>query len=596
MSTTSASVSKLVRRKKMRLGELLIDANAITQEQLDQALKLQKTTGHKLGRALTEVGAIDEADLYKFLAKRLEIEYLDIGSIKLEPETVKILPEVQARRLRALVLKQDQGGILVGMADPTDIFAHDELARLLGKTVKIALVNETELLRTIDITYRRTDEINALAAEVKEELGDSRIDIDQLTAEEDSAEAPIIKLLQSMFRDAVQVSASDIHIEPDEFVLRIRQRVDGILQEHVIDGRGVAGALVTRLKLMSGLDISEKRLPQDGRFSVRVNETTLDIRVSTLPVQFGEAVVLRLLDHSANLLSLEKLGMPAKLLERFYRMIGRPSGMVLVTGPTGSGKTTTLYSALNYVNKPSTKIITVEDPVEYRLARINQVQIHTRIGLDFGRVLRTALRQDPDIILVGEMRDRETVDIGLRAAMTGHLVFSTLHTVSAVATANRLLDMGAAGYLIGAALQGIVAQRLVRRVCESCAEPAELSVGQSAWLKMMLGSKQLGDAKFVHGRGCNYCQLTGYRGRIGVYELLEMDAGLTDALRREDLSGFVALAAKKKSYVPLVNCALDYALSGITSLDEVLRVAGGLDAEDSVVADSAESVDETADG
>ena len=596
MSTTSASVSKLVRRKKMRLGELLIDANAITQEQLDQALKLQKTTGHKLGRALTEVGAIDEADLYKFLAKRLEIEYLDIGSIKLEPETVKILPEVQARRLRALVLKQDQGGILVGMADPTDIFAHDELARLLGKTVKIALVNETELLRTIDITYRRTDEINALAAEVKEELGDSRIDIDQLTAEEDSAEAPIIKLLQSMFRDAVQVSASDIHIEPDEFVLRIRQRVDGILQEHVIDGRGVAGALVTRLKLMSGLDISEKRLPQDGRFSVRVNETTLDIRVSTLPVQFGEAVVLRLLDHSANLLSLEKLGMPAKLLERFYRMIERPSGMVLVTGPTGSGKTTTLYSALNYVNKPSTKIITVEDPVEYRLARINQVQIHTRIGLDFGRVLRTALRQDPDIILVGEMRDRETVDIGLRAAMTGHLVFSTLHTVSAVATANRLLDMGAAGYLIGAALQGIVAQRLVRRVCESCAEPAELSVGQSAWLKTMLGSKQLGDAKFVHGRGCNYCQLTGYRGRIGVYELLEMDAGLTDALRREDLSGFVALAAKKKSYVPLVNCALDYALSGITSLDEVLRVAGGLDAEDSVVADSAESVDETADG
>ena len=307
-------------------------------------------------------------------------------------------------------------------------------------------------------------------------------------------------------------------------------------------------------------------------------------------------MVLRLLDHSANLLSLEKLGMPAKLLERFYRMIERPSGMVLVTGPTGSGKTTTLYSALNYVNKPSTKIITVEDPVEYRLARINQVQIHTRIGLDFGRVLRTALRQDPDIILVGEMRDRETVDIGLRAAMTGHLVFSTLHTVSAVATANRLLDMGAAGYLIGAALQGIVAQRLVRRVCESCAEPAELSVGQSAWLKTMLGSKQLGEAKFVHGRGCNYCQLTGYRGRIGVYELLEMDAGLTDALRREDLSGFVALAAKKKSYVPLVNCALDYALSGITSLDEVLRVAGGLDAEDSVVADNAESADETADG
>ncbi|MGI9234668.1 MAG: GspE/PulE family protein [Woeseiaceae bacterium] len=596
MSTSTATVAKLARRKKMRLGELLLDANAITQEQLDQALALQKRSGHKLGRALTEVGAIDEADLYKFLAKRLEIEYLDISSIKLQTETVKLLPEVQARRLRALVLKQDKDHLLVGMADPTDIFAHDELGRILGKSVKIALVNETELLRTIDITYRRTDEINALAAEVKEELGEARIDIDQLTADEDSAEAPVIKLLQSMFRDAVQVSASDIHIEPDEFVLRIRQRVDGVLQEHVIDGRGVAGALVTRLKLMSGLDISEKRLPQDGRFSVRVNETTLDIRVSTLPVQFGEAVVLRLLDHSANLLSLEKLGMPPKLLERFYRMIERPSGMVLVTGPTGSGKTTTLYSALNFVNKPSTKIITVEDPVEYRLARINQVQVHTRIGLDFGRVLRTALRQDPDIILVGEMRDRETVDIGLRAAMTGHLVFSTLHTVSAVATANRLLDMGAPGYLIGAALQGIVAQRLVRRVCESCAEPAELSPGQSTWLKAQIGTKRAAGTKFVHGRGCNYCQLTGYRGRIGVYELLEMDAGLTDALRREDLSGFVSLAAKKKSYVPLVNCALDYAISGITSLDEVLRVAGGLDAEDNAAAGNTESTAETVDG
>lgn len=557
-----------------------MDAGAITQDQLDQALALQKSTGHKLGRALTEVGAIDEAELYLFLAKRLEIDYLDLSSIKLQSEIVKLLPEVRARRLRALVLKRDRDGLLVGMADPTDIFAHDELARLLGTTVKIALVNESELLRTIDIMYRRTDEIDALAAEVKEDLGEARIDIDQLTADEDSAEAPVIKLLQSMFRDAVQVSASDIHIEPDEFVLRIRQRVDGVLQEHVIDGRGVAGALVTRLKLMSGLDISEKRLPQDGRFSIRVHETTLDVRVSTLPVQFGEAIVLRLLDHSANLLSLDKLGMTPELLKRFYRMIERPSGMVLVTGPTGSGKTTTLYSALNYVNQPTTKIITVEDPVEYRLERINQVQVHTRIGLDFGRVLRTALRQDPDIILVGEMRDRETVDIGLRAAMTGHLVFSTLHTNSAVATANRLFDMGAPGYLIGAALQGIVAQRLVRRVCESCAEPIELSPGQSAWLKSQAGGKHNAKTEFVQGRGCNYCQLTGYRGRIGVYELLEMDDGLTDALRREDLSDFVSLARKKKSYVPLVNSALEYAIAGVTSLAEVVRVGGGLDSED----------------
>jgi MSHA biogenesis protein MshE len=294
-------------------------------------------------------------------------------------------------------------------------------------------------------------------------------------------------------------------------------------------------------------------------------------------VAHGEAIVMRLLDQSANLMTLEALGMPESILERFNRIIQRPAGMVLVTGPTGSGKTTTLYSALNKVNKPANKIITVEDPVEYRLERINQVQIHPRIGLDFGRVLRTALRQDPDIILVGEMRDRETVDIGLRAAMTGHLVFSTLHTVSAVATANRLFDMGAPGYLIAAALHSIIAQRLVRRVCESCAEPAELTDGQTAWLRAQLGGDDSDTYDFKHGRGCNYCHLSGYRGRIGVYELLEMDGALTDALRREDLGEFTALAAKKKSYVPLVNCALEYARQGITSIDEVIRVVGGLD-------------------
>ncbi len=577
MSKSSASVSPFARRKKLRLGELLLQADVITQHQLDLALAYQKKSGHKLGRALTEVGAINEGELHRFLAERLEVEYIDLGAIDLNADTVKLLSEVQARRLRSLVLKDYGDRVLVGMADPTDLFAYDELCMQLEKKIELALVNETELLRTIDVVYRRTDEIDALAAEVKEELGEDRIDLEQLTAEDNSEEAPVLKLLRSMFRDAVQVQASDIHVEPDEKALRIRQRVDGVLQEHIIDGRRVGSALVTRLKLMSGLDISEKRLPQDGRFSIQVADASLDVRVSTLPVQHGEAVVMRLLDQSANLMTLEALGMPQTILKRFDRIIQRPAGMVLVTGPTGSGKTTTLYSALNKVNKPGTKIITAEDPVEYRLERINQVQIHPRIGLDFGRVLRTALRQDPDVILVGEMRDRETVDIGLRAAMTGHLVFSTLHTVSAVATANRLFDMGAPGYLVAAALHSIIAQRLVRRVCDSCSEPAKLTDGQSAWLQAQLGGEDVGDVQFMHGKGCNYCHLTGYRGRIGVYELLEMDAGLTDALRREDLTDFTALAAEKKSYVPLVNCALDYARQGVTSIEEVIRVVGGLD-------------------
>ena len=567
------------RPRKARFGELLVKAGAISAEQLQQALAQQKKSGQKLGRALQDLGAISESELHRFLAKHLGIDYVDLSLANLNKDTIFLLKEVQARSYRALVLQSDEQGLLVGMADPTDIHAYDQLCRLLKRPVRLALVNEADLLHTINSMYRRKEEIDALAEEVKQELGEGGIDIDTLSADEGSTEAPVIKLIQSMFQDAVQVHASDIHIEPEETMLRIRQRVDGVLQEHVIDGRSVSNALVTRIKLMSGLDISEKRLPQDGRFSIRVNESVIDVRVSTLPVQHGESMVLRLLDHSANLVSLEKLGMPPDIRERFETMIEQPAGMVLVTGPTGSGKTTTLYSALDRVNHSTNKIITVEDPVEYRLERINQVQVNAHIGLDFARVLRTALRQDPDIILVGEMRDQETVDIGLRAAMTGHLVFSTLHTVSAVATVSRLREMGAPGYLLAAALIGIIAQRLVRRICDSCKEPVELSPGQRAWLNAQVGIERGKAIKFVRGRGCNHCLLTGYRGRIGVYELLEMDSRLTGAIQREDLDEFLKAADKKKSYVPLGRRALDYAIAGVTSLDEVMRITGGLDEE-----------------
>jgi len=572
--------SKLKRPKKIRFGERLVQDGVISEEQLQQALAIQKKKGDKIGRALTDIGAISESELHRFMAKHLGVDYVDLSQANLETDTILLLRKIHARRHRALVLQSDEEGLLVGMVDPTDIHAYDELCRLLKRPLRLALVSEADLLHTIDSMYRRKDEIDALAAEVKEELGEGEIDIDGLSAGADATEAPIIKLIQSMFKDAVQVNASDIHIEPEESKLRIRLRVDGALQEHIIDGRQVSSALVTRLKLMSGLDIAEKRLPQDGRFSMRVNASILDVRVSTLPVQHGESVVLRLLDHTANLLSLEKLGMMPDIRKRFERLIDQPSGMVLVTGPTGSGKTTTLYSALNRVNKPETKIITVEDPVEYRLERINQVQINQVIGLDFGLVLRTALRHDPDIILVGEMRDKETVDIGLRAAMTGHLVFSTLHTVSAVATVSRLREMGAPGYLLAAALNGIIAQRLVRRICESCKESVELSPGQRAWLNAQIGSEHHKLDKLARGRGCNHCLFTGYRGRIGVYELLEMDAQLIAAIRREDLGEFSKVAGEKKSYVPLGRRALQYAIAGVTSLDEVMRLLGGLEDDD----------------
>ena len=578
-SKTPKPAKPATRPRKARFGELLVKTSAISAEQLQQALALQKKSGQKLGRALQEIGAISESELHQFLARHLGIDYVDLSLANLNKDTIFLLKEVQARSYRALVLQSDEQGLLVGMADPTDIHAYDQLCRLLKRPVRLALVNEADLLHTINSMYRRKEEIDALAEEVKEELGEGGIDINNLSADEGSTEAPVIKLIQSMFQDAVQVHASDIHIEPEENMLRIRQRVDGVLQEHVIDGRSVSNALVTRIKLMSGLDISEKRLPQDGRFSIRVNASVIDVRVSTLPVQHGESMVLRLLDQSTNLVSLEKLGMPPEIRERFEAMIEQPAGMVLVTGPTGSGKTTTLYSALDRVNHPTNKIITVEDPVEYRLERINQVQVNAHIGLDFARVLRTALRQDPDIILVGEMRDQETVDIGLRAAMTGHLVFSTLHTVSAVATVSRLREMGAPGYLLAAALIGIMAQRLVRRICDSCKEPVEPSPGQRAWLHAQVGIERGKAIKFVRGRGCNHCLLSGYRGRIGVYELLEMDSRLTGAIQREDLDEFQIAAEQKKSYVPLGRRALDYAIAGVTSLDEVMRITGGLDEE-----------------
>jgi MSHA biogenesis protein MshE len=569
-----------VRKKKIRLGELLLEHKLITEEQLQQALAEQKRTGRKLGRVITDLQLVREEKLHEVLAQSLQIPFIDVRQLTLDPTMVRMLPETQARRFRALVLQSDARGLLIGMADPTDLVAYDELANRLKQPLRLALVKEADLLKTMDVIYRRTDEIASIAQEVREELREGDIDLEQLSADEGSPDAPVIRLIQTMFQDAVQVRASDLHIEPGENVLRVRQRVDGVLQEQKIDGRRVAGALITRLKLMSGLDIAEKRLPQDGRFSLKVKDKSIDVRLSTMPTQHGESVVLRLLDQSGSLMTLDKLGMSPGMLERFRNLISRSAGMVLVTGPTGSGKTTTLYSALNHLNQPDTKIITVEDPVEYRLDRINQVQVNMKIGLDFARVLRTTLRQDPDIILVGEMRDRETVDIGLRAAITGHLVFSTLHTMNAVATVHRLLDMGAAGYMIAAAVHGVVAQRLVRRVCDNCAQPSEPDPQQRAWLGAYVNAEQLAKMNFQMGVGCTYCNLTGYRGRVAIYELLEIDRELSDAIRRGDATLFAETVRKRPDFTSLVDAALDLVATGTTSVAEAIGITSGLDDEE----------------
>jgi len=563
----------VIQRKKIRIGDLLVQHKVISENQLNNALAIQKKSGRKLGRVLIENGFIEEDKLLDFLSRQLQIPVVDLKHYKFVPDTVRLLNETYARRFRTIVLEEKNGEYLIGMADPTDIFAYDELARMLKRPLRLALVREADLLRTLDTVYRRTEEIIGFAEKLGEEMAGNEFDLAGLMQASDVVDAPVVKLLQSMFDDAVQIGASDIHIEPDENVLRIRQRIDGVLHEQVMKEKHIAPALVSRLKLMGGLDIAEKRLPQDGRFNIKVKDKLIDVRLSTMPIYNGESVVMRLLDKSGGLLNLEQLGMPPDMLHRFRTLIIKPQGMVLVTGPTGSGKTTTLYAALSHINSPESKIITVEDPVEYRLPRVNQVQVNPKIGLTFARVLRSALRQDPDIVLVGEMRDQETAEIGLRAAMTGHLVLSTLHTNDAVSCSTRLLDMGAEGYMVAAALDAVIAQRLVRKICESCAEPYRPDAHQLAWLRGFPGNAA-DAAQLKRGTGCSHCNNTGYRGRIGVYELLEIDEALGNALRADTVAQFRALAKQRLGRATLVDRALDYALRGITTLDEVMRVFG----------------------
>ena len=564
-----------VRPKKIRIGDLLIEHKIISQEQLTAALADQKKSGRKLGRVLIENGYLTEDQLLDFLSRQLNVPYIELKRYQVKPEVVRLIPEVQARRFRVLALEDARDGLLIGMADPTDIFAYDELTRVLRRPIRLAVVREADLLKTIDIMYRRTAEISGLAQELEQEMSGNDVDLGALATAEGLTDAPVVKLLQTLFEDAIQVNASDIHIEPDEKELRIRFRLDGVLRVQTTAERRIATALISRLKLMAGLDISEKRLPQDGRFNVRVRDKSIDVRLSTLPVQYGESAVMRLLNQSSGILDLGQLGLPEDLLGRLRRLIHYPHGMMLVTGPTGSGKTTTLYGALKELNKPAHKIITAEDPIEYRLPGINQVQVNTKIDLTFAKVLRSILRQDPDIILVGEMRDQETAEIGLRAAMTGHLVLSTLHTNDAISTVARLLDMGAAPFLIAASLRGILAQRLVRRVCDSCAEPDVLEPGQAAIAREELGDA-FASAQFKRGRGCNYCNHSGYQGRIGVYELVEIDDSMAVSLHQGDPVAFGVAVRAQPGYLSLRQSAMQLAARGQTTIDQVMRATFGL--------------------
>jgi len=536
---------------RKRLGELLIASGAISEEQLRSALALQNQRTVLLGQALIEQGAADESTIFRALAKQARLPFVDLSERTPPGRLTDLLDGKAAWELEAIPVAEKDGQLVVAVADPQKVVVIDTLQFLLDRGIVLAMTTPGGLREALTRVY---GDSGATQGQVQEVGGHAE-------------EAPIVRLVNRMFEEAVSMRASDIHIEPFVDRVRIRYRVDGTLKvaaEHPVD---VYAPLISHIKVGGGLDIAEKRRPQDGRIEHRVGGRELDVRVSLLPSSHGQTCVMRLLDREANLISLSDLGMSDDALEWFARLIERPHGIFLVTGPTGSGKTTTLYAALQTLNRPDKKILTVEDPVEYRIQGINQVQVHPRIGLDFSRVLRAFLRQAPNVVLVGEIRDRETAEVAIQASLTGHIVFSTVHTNDAPSAVTRLLDMGVPPFLIATSLQGVLAQRLMRRLCPACSESEDAGLLDT----QVLGLEQ--GAKVTRPRGCRECGGSGYRGRVGAFEWLEMDESLREALfQSSDPNHFVSAANVSDRWRPLVKDATDKAKAGLTTVEEVLRI------------------------
>lgn len=564
---------------KLRLGEILVEQGALTPEQLESALEQQRSSGLRLGKILIGQGLLSERGLAVALSRQLRLQYVDLRGVEIDAEIARRIPAAQARRLRALPIRQQgrrgDDPIVVGLVDPLDVDAVADLERQLDRPVEVAVVEESKLVAAIDRIYRRTAEISGLARELERDLGTSgegSVDLGQMSLGARPEDAPVVRLLQTILADAARVRASDIHIEPQAAGVQIRFRIDGVLTPQTQLDSKVGPALVLRLKIVAGLDIAEKRLPQDGRFVAQLDGASIDIRLSTLPTQHGESVVMRLLGRQGALLSLDELGMPDAMLDALRATAERASGMVLVTGPTGSGKTSTLYALMSHMNGPQHKLMTVEDPVEIRLPGVVQVQVNEKIGLGFAKVLRSMLRQDPDVLLVGEMRDADTVETGLRAAMTGHMVLSTLHTNGAASTPARLLDMGAPAYLVAMSLNVVIAQRLVRRLCPHCSQPREPNARERAFIERTMPG--FDPASMTRAAvGCGECNGTGFAGRVGVYEMLQMDEALAHVLITADSVAFSAAAKARIGDATLERHALRRALDGETTVAEAMRVA-----------------------
>lgn len=557
-------------KKAKKIGELLVDAGLITLSQLEEALNVSQKTGARLGRTLVNMGAVTEEGIARALAQQFNISYISLSGIIIDPQIVRLIPEMLARRYKVIPFAKEGSNLKVAMVDPLNVFAIDDLKKASNCQIFPSVVTETEIQNAIDQHYGMTGSLNEIAKRLE------GTEIELLKGEEEmpekleriASEASVIQLVNLMISQSVMERASDIHIEPDEDTLRVRMRIDGVLHEMSNLSLKLHPAVASRVKILGNLNIAEKRLPQDGRFNIKIGNSDIDIRVSTLPTMFGEKVVMRLLNKSALILKLEELTPMHDTLSILKKMVKKPFGMILLTGPTGSGKTTTAYTILNMINSMDKNIVTVEDPIEYHLKIINQVQVNPKVGITFATALRHILRQDPDIVMIGEIRDRETAEIAIHAALTGHLVISTIHTNNAVGTISRLIDMGIEPFLISSAITCLVGQRLIGAVCPKCKAPYQPSPNMLKDLGIAVTDKPF---TFYRGEGCNVCKGTGLKGRLGIFEVLVINETVRRMIIEKKDVGAILSASMKEGFRTLRYEGLRAVVNGHTTIEEVLQ-------------------------
>ncbi|MGM0472485.1 MAG: type II secretion system ATPase GspE [Bacillota bacterium] len=547
--------------KKKRLGDILLEVGFITEEELEEALEKQKGSDKRLGTVLKEMELVTEQDVMEALEYQLGIPQVDLSKFIIDFDVIQLIPQSLAKRHKAIPIKKEEDTLTVAMADPLDVMAIDDIRVKTGCKVVPVIASEAEIDQAIDQYFGSDDIVDEFVNDLDEDLSvgeEEEVELDRLRQMVE--EAPVVRLVNNIITKGVKLEASDIHIEPQEEEVRVRYRIDGLLRSEMNIPKHTHSALVSRIKIMADLDIAERRKPQDGRIQILIKDREVDLRISVLPTVEGEKVVIRILDKSNLMLNLEKLGFVNEDLTKFKSLIKQPHGILLITGPTGSGKTTTLYSALDFLNSEEDNIITIEDPVEYSLQGVNQVQTNVKAGLTFANGLRSILRQDPDIVMVGEIRDKETAEIAIHAALTGHLVLSTLHTNDAAGALTRLINMGIEPFLVSSSVIGVVAQRLVRKICTECKVEAGTYNNNSR------------EVKLHEGKGCSNCNEIGYSGRTAIHEILELDSQLKKLITDKASGDQIKERALEQGMITLEDVGLEKVNQGITTLDEVMRV------------------------